>query len=56
MLKTSSVQLRRLAQLAADEVIIPHIQEIMGLTGVAAAQRRMEAGRVHGKLCVRVDS
>jgi len=33
---------------------VPHIQEIVDLTGVASAQHRMQQGTVHGKLCVRV--
>lgn len=56
MLKTTSAQLRQLAQLAASGVIVPHIQEVVDMTQVAAAQQRMEQGRVHGKLCVRVDA
>jgi NADPH:quinone reductase-like Zn-dependent oxidoreductase len=56
LLKTDGELLRRLARLAADGVIVPHIDEIVDLAGVAAAQQRMEDGRVHGKVCVRVDS
>ena len=54
LLKTTSAQLRRLAHLAADRVIVPHIDSLVDLSQVAAAQRRMEDGRVHGKICVRV--
>ncbi|MDP2808690.1 MAG: NAD(P)-dependent alcohol dehydrogenase [Rhodocyclaceae bacterium] len=56
LLKTSSALLRRLAQLATDGVIVPHIDEIVDLSRVAAAQRRMQEGRVHGKVCVRLDA
>lgn len=56
LLKTSCELLCRVARLAADGVIVPHIHEIVDLAQVAAAQRRMEEGRVHGKVCVRVDS
>jgi NADPH:quinone reductase-like Zn-dependent oxidoreductase len=54
MLKTDAALLARLAQLAAGRVVVPHIQEIVDLTEVAAAQRRMQQGKVHGKVCVRV--
>ena len=54
LLKTSGALLRRLAQLAADGIVVPHIDEIVDMTQVAAAQRRMQEGRVHGKVCVRV--
>lgn len=54
LLKTDAALLARLAQLAAERVIVPHIQEIVDLNQVAAAQRRMRQGRVHGKVCVRV--
>jgi NADPH:quinone reductase-like Zn-dependent oxidoreductase len=55
MLKTSTALLARLARFAAEGVIAPHIQEIVDLGQVASAQRRMQAGEVHGKVCVRVD-
>ena len=54
MLKVNTALLRRLAQLAAEGVIVPHIHEIIELSGVASAQRRMRKGKVHGKVCVRV--
>lgn len=54
LLKTNSELLERLARLAADKVIVPHIGEVVGLAQVAAAQRRMQEGKVHGKICVRV--
>ncbi len=54
LLKTDAALLARLAKLAAERVIVPHIQEIVDLTEVASAQRRMQQGKVHGKVCVRV--
>jgi NADPH:quinone reductase-like Zn-dependent oxidoreductase len=54
MLKTTAGQLERLARLAADQVIVPRIHEIVDLDQVGPAQRRMEEGKVHGKVCVRV--
>lgn len=54
LLKTDAALLQRLAKLAAERVIVPHIQEIVDLTQVASAQRRMQQGKVHGKVCVRV--
>lgn len=54
MLKTDAALLGRLAVLAAQCVLVPHIAEVIGLDQVAAAQARMEAGRVHGKICARV--
>jgi NADPH:quinone reductase-like Zn-dependent oxidoreductase len=56
LLKTDSALLRRLAKLAAERVIVPHIQEIIDLAQVASAQRRMQEGKVHGKVCVRVNA
>lgn len=54
LLKTDSELLRRLARLAADQTLVPHIQETIGLAQVARAQQQMERGQVHGKICVRV--
>lgn len=54
LLKTDAALLQRLAKLAAERVIVPHIQEIVDLTQVASALRRMQQGKVHGKVCVRV--
>jgi NADPH:quinone reductase-like Zn-dependent oxidoreductase len=56
LLKTNGALLQRLAKLAAERVIVPHIQEIVGLAQVASAQRQMQLGKVHGKVCVRVDA
>ena len=54
MLKTSAALLERLARLAADKILIPHIHEVVDLGEVGSAQRRMQEGKVHGKICVRV--
>ena len=56
LLKTDTALLQRLGTLAAERVIVPHIHEIVDLAQVAAAQRRMQEGKVHGKVCVRVDA
>jgi NADPH:quinone reductase-like Zn-dependent oxidoreductase len=56
LLKTDAALLQRLAKLAAERVIVPHIHEIIDLAQVAGAQRRMQQGKVHGKVCVRVDA
>jgi NADPH:quinone reductase-like Zn-dependent oxidoreductase len=54
LLKTDAALLERLARLAADGVIVPHLHEIIDLSQVASAQRRMQEGKVHGKVCVRM--
>lgn len=54
LLKTNSAQLRRLGQLAVDDILVPRIDAVVDLSAVAAEQRRMEEGGVHGKVCVRV--
>ncbi|MCF8197944.1 MAG: NAD(P)-dependent alcohol dehydrogenase [Sulfuritalea sp.] len=54
LLKIDSELLRRLARLAVDQTIVPHIQETVSLAQVACAQQQMEQGQVHGKICVRV--
>jgi len=56
LLKTDAALLERLAKLASEGVIVPHIHEVVGLAQVASAQRRMQQGKVHGKVCVRVDA
>lgn len=56
LLKTNAQLLERLAELAASNVIVPHIGEAASLGQVAAAQRRMQEGKAHGKVCVRVDT
>lgn len=56
LLKTNAELLGRLAKLTADGVIVPRISEIVDLDQVGSAQRRMEEGKVSGKICVRVNS
>jgi NADPH:quinone reductase-like Zn-dependent oxidoreductase len=56
LLKTHAALLKRLARLAAAQIIVPHIHEIIDFAQVAPAQRRMQEGKVHGKVCVRVDA
>ena len=56
LLKTNAELLERLATLAASKVIVPRIGEVVSLGQVAAAQRRMQEGKAHGKICVRVDT
>jgi NADPH:quinone reductase-like Zn-dependent oxidoreductase len=55
LLKTDAALLQRLAKLAAERIIVPHIHEIIDFAQVASAQRRMQQGKLHGKVCVRVD-
>lgn len=54
LLKTNAALLERLAKLTASHVIVPHIHEVIDLDQVGSAQRRMQEGKVHGKVCVRV--
>jgi NADPH:quinone reductase-like Zn-dependent oxidoreductase len=54
MLKTDAPQLQELARLAAAQVLQPLIARTIPLEDVAAAQRDMAQGKVHGKVCVRV--
>jgi len=54
LLKTDAELLKRLGELTAQKVIVPLISEIVELNQVALAQRRMQQGQVHGKICVRV--
>ena len=54
LLKTDAALLQRLARFAAEDIIVPHIHEIIDFAQVAPAQRRMQEGKVHGKVCVRV--
>jgi NADPH:quinone reductase-like Zn-dependent oxidoreductase len=56
LLKTDADLLGRLATLAADKVIVPRIGEIVELDQVGPAQRRMQEGKVSGKICVRVQA
>lgn len=54
LLKMNAALLERLAKLAASHTIVAHIHEVVGLDQVASAQRRMQEGKVHGKVCVRI--
>jgi NADPH:quinone reductase-like Zn-dependent oxidoreductase len=54
MLKTDAAQLAELARLAASKVLQPLIARTVRLEDVAAAQRDMQDGKVHGKICVRI--
>ena len=56
LLKINGALLERLAKLTADNVIVPRIHEIIDLNQTGVAQRRMQEGKVHGKICVRVDA
>ena len=56
MLKTNADLLGRLATLTADGVLVPRISEIVDLGQVGSAQRRMQEGKVSGKICVHVNS
>lgn len=56
LLKTNSAMLKRLGDLADKKVIVPLISEIVTFNEVALAQRRMQQGQVHGKICVRVEA
>jgi NADPH:quinone reductase-like Zn-dependent oxidoreductase len=53
MLKTDAALLQELARLAASKVLQPHIARTVRFEEVAAAQRDMKDGKVHGKVCVR---
>jgi NADPH:quinone reductase-like Zn-dependent oxidoreductase len=54
MLKTDAALLQELARLAASKVLQPHIARTVRLDDVAAAQRDMKNGKVHGKVCIRI--
>jgi NADPH:quinone reductase-like Zn-dependent oxidoreductase len=54
MLKVDAALLERLAKLAASRTIVPRVHEVIALDQVGSAQRRMQDGQVHGKICVRV--
>jgi NADPH:quinone reductase-like Zn-dependent oxidoreductase len=54
MLKTDAALLQELARLAASNVLRPHIARTVRLEDVAAAQRDMKDGKVHGKIYVRI--
>ena len=52
MLKVDVGLLTQLAELARQRVLQPRVARVIGLDGVALAQRDMKAGRVQGKVCV----
>lgn len=54
MLKTTAAQLAELARLTKAGILRPRIARRVRLEDVAAAQRDMQDGKVHGKVCVRV--
>lgn len=54
MLKTDAKLLQDLARLAEQMVLQPRIARVIGLQEVAAAQRDMKDGKVHGKVCVSI--
>lgn len=54
MLSTNARQLRELARLAQDGVLRPRVAKTVGLQEVASAQREMQQGRIHGKICVSI--
>jgi NADPH:quinone reductase-like Zn-dependent oxidoreductase len=45
---------RRLAQLAADRVLVPHVARTISLAEVAAAQQAMSTGHGRGKIVVQI--
>jgi NADPH:quinone reductase-like Zn-dependent oxidoreductase len=54
MLKTDAKQLQELARLAERRVLVPRVAKTVRLEGVATAQREMQEGTIHGKVCVSV--
>ena len=54
MLKTDARLQSELGRLAASKVILPVVARVVGLEEVASAQRDMEDGKIHGKVCVRI--
>jgi NADPH:quinone reductase-like Zn-dependent oxidoreductase len=54
MLVLDAALLAELARLARAGILAPRIARTVGLAGVAAALADLKAGRVHGKVCVRV--
>lgn len=54
MLKTDARQLQELARLAAARVLQPRVARTVRLEDVAAVQRDLREGKVHGKVCVRI--
>ena len=54
MLALDVALLTELARLAQQGVLVPRIAQRVDLAGVARAQADLKAGRVHGKVCVRM--
>jgi NADPH:quinone reductase-like Zn-dependent oxidoreductase len=54
MLKTDAQLLRELARLAQAGVLQPRVAKTIGLQEVASAQREMQQGAIHGKICVSI--
>jgi NADPH:quinone reductase-like Zn-dependent oxidoreductase len=54
MLALDGPLLAELARLAQQGVLVPRIAQRVDLAGVARAQADLKAGRVHGKVCVRL--
>lgn len=54
MLQTNVALLRDIARLAEQRVLQPRIAQTIRLENVATAQRHMQEGRIHGKVCVRI--
>ena len=53
-LRAGATAWRRLAQLAADRVLVPHIARTIGLAEVASAQQAMATGHARGKIVVQI--
>jgi len=54
MLKTDAKLLQELARLAEQKILQPRVARVIGLEEVAAAQRDMKDGKLHGKVCVAI--
>ena len=54
MLQTNVALLRDIARLAEQQILRPRIAQTIRLEDVATAQRHMQEGRIHGKVCVRI--
>jgi len=55
VLRGGAARWARLAQLAAERILVPHIARTVGIDEVADAQRAMEKGHGRGKIVVAVD-
>jgi NADPH:quinone reductase-like Zn-dependent oxidoreductase len=52
VLRAAGSAWERLARLAAEGILRPHVAPTIGLAGVAAAQAAMETGHGRGKIVV----